>query len=61
MNKKYSVYLISGLIAGATFGMFLGPAIGNTPLAIALGAFSGVFLVFFGWFLAAIVLERNRD
>lgn len=60
MNKKFGLYIIFGLIVGANFGIFFGPAIGNTSLAIALGAMGGVFI---GWFVSAAVLEnsRNRD
>ena len=57
MNKKFGLYIVLGLIIGGNFGIFLGPAMGNTPLAIALGALGGLFI---GWFIAAAVLENSK-
>jgi hypothetical protein len=57
MNREFGLYIILGLIVGANFGIFFGPVLGNTPLAIALGALGGVFI---GWFIAAAVLESTK-
>lgn len=60
MNKKFGLYIILGLIVGANFGIFFGPALGNPSLSIALGALGGVFI---GWFISVAVLEysKNKD
>jgi hypothetical protein len=57
MDEKSGVYIVLGLVIGAVFGVSLGPAIGNTFLAIALCAFGGAFV---GWFIAAAVLENSK-
>jgi hypothetical protein len=57
MNKKYGLYMIFGLIIGADLGIFFGPAIGNTPLAIVLGALGNIFSV---WFLVVLIVERSK-
>ena len=57
MNKKYTLYILAGLVFGAIFGGALGPAIKNAPLATGLGAIGGVFL---GWFIAAAVREMQN-
>ncbi len=54
MNKKFGLFILLGLAIGASFGVFVGAAIGNIPLGIAFGAVGGLFL---GWFIAAAVLE----
>jgi hypothetical protein len=58
MNKKIGLYIILGLIVGANFGIFFGPVLGNTSLAIALGALGSVFI---GWFISAAVLENSKN
>jgi hypothetical protein len=55
--KRSGVFILLGLLFGATFGVFLGAAIQNPVLGIGLGALSGVFL---GLFTAAAVLENQN-
>ena len=57
MNKKFGLYIVLGLILGAVFGNFFGPIVGNTALAMKLGALGGVFI---GWFIAAAVIENSK-
>jgi len=58
MNKKLGLFILLGLTIGASFGVFMGAAIENTPLGIALGAMGGLFI---GWFIAAAVLENETS
>ena len=58
MNKKFGLYIVLGLIVGANFGIFFGPVVGNTSLAIALGALGGVFI---GWFTSAMEKPSSAD
>jgi membrane associated rhomboid family serine protease len=58
MNKKFGLFILVGLAIGASLGVFIGAAIGNVPLAIAVGAIGGLFL---GWFVAAAVLEKEKS
>jgi hypothetical protein len=57
MNKKHGLYMILGLIVGADLGIFFGPALQNTPLAIVLGALGNLFGI---WFLATLIVERSK-
>ena len=56
MNKKYALYILIGILIGAIFGTAFGPAIGNLALATVLGGAGGVFI---GWFIAALVHEKE--
>ena len=56
MERKYAYVIPLGLVIGAIFGVSYGMAFGNTLLGVAFGALGGVFL---GWFIAAIL--QNRD
>ena len=58
MNKKFGLFILFGLAIGASFGVFIGAAIGNTALGIAFGAVGGLFI---GWFVAAAVLENEKS
>lgn len=58
MNKKFGLFILLGLAIGATFGMFIGAAIGNIPLGVAFGAIGGLFI---GWFIFAAVLENEKS
>ena len=57
MDKRLGLYIILGLILGAVFGIFFGPVVGNTALAMTLGALGGVFIA---WFIAAAVIENSK-
>jgi len=57
MNKKFGYYVFGGMLIGALFGTF-GAVNGNSILGIAIGAFGGAFI---GWFIAAYVIEKERD
>lgn len=59
MNKQFGLFIVVGLAVGASFGVFIGTAIENTPLGIALGAMGALGGLFLGWFLAAAVLENE--
>lgn len=58
MEKKLAAFVILGLMIGALFGSGLGSANGNTLLGLGFGALAGVFL---GWFIAAAVLENEKN
>ena len=57
MDKRFGLYIVLGLILGAVFGIFFGPVVGNTAVAMKLGALGGVFI---GWFIAAAVIENSK-
>ena len=57
MNKKFGLFLLGGLAVGANLGIFIGAAMTNIPLGIALGAIGGLFI---GWFIAAAILENEK-
>jgi ABC-type uncharacterized transport system permease subunit len=57
MNKKFGIFILLGMLIGATFGVFLGAALENPLLGVSLGALVGVFL---GWFIAAAVIENQN-
>ncbi len=58
MNKKFALYIVSGLFIGALFGASFTPVIENDMLSILHGALAGVFI---GWFIAATVQIREWD
>ncbi len=58
MDRKFSYYIVLGLMIGIVFGMGLGAANGNTLFGIGLGALFGVFI---GWFVAAALESRNKN
>lgn len=51
MNKKFGIFILLGLLIGATFGVLLGSANGNPFAGLAVGALAGVFI---GWYAAVI-------
>lgn len=58
MNKKFALYIVSGLFIGALFGVSFAPVIENDTLGILGGALAGVFI---GWFIAAAVRIRKQE
>lgn len=58
MDKQLGLYIVVGLGFGAILGVFLGEAIENMGLGVALGALGGTFLA---WFVAAAVREESRE
>ena len=57
MDRRFGYFLFAGLAIGALFGLGFGSAQGNALLGLGFGALAGVFL---GWFVAAIVMEREK-
>ena len=57
MDRRFGYFLFAGLAIGALFGFGFGSAQGNALLGLGFGALGGVFL---GWFVAAIVMEREK-
>lgn len=58
MNKKFGLFILGGLAVGASFGIFIGAAMENIPLGIALGAMGGLFI---SVFIDAAVLENEKS
>jgi len=58
VNKKIGLFILGGLAVGANLGIFVGAALDNMRLGIALGAVGGLFI---GWFIAAAVLENKKS
>jgi ABC-type uncharacterized transport system permease subunit len=58
MKQRFGVYIFLGLLIGAVFGMFLGGGSANPILGIGGGAFAGAAI---GWFIAAAVLEKEKE
>lgn len=58
MGRKIGIYTFLGLLIGAAFGMGLGAANGNPILGVGIGAIAGIFL---GWFIAAAVIEKEKQ
>ncbi|MEO8356658.1 MAG: hypothetical protein ABI621_12140 [Chloroflexota bacterium] len=61
MTKQFGLFIVVGLAVGASFGVFLGAAIGNTPLGIGMGAMGALGGLFLGWFMAAAVVENQKS
>jgi len=58
MERKFGIYVFSGLLIGAVLGTLWGSSGENTLVGMVIGALVGVAI---GWFVAAATLEkRNR-
>ena len=57
MERKIGQYAFVGLLIGALLGVGIGAANGNPILGVGGGALPGLF---FGWFIAAAVLEKEK-
>jgi ABC-type uncharacterized transport system permease subunit len=57
LKRKFGIYIFLGLLIGAVFGMFLGAGSTNPFLGVGGGALAGVFI---GWFIAAVVMEKEK-
>lgn len=57
-RRTFGICIFFGLAVGASFGVFIGKAIGNLSLGIVIGAAAGVFV---GWFIAAAILQNRKD
>ena len=57
MNKKFGLFILLGLFVGSTFGIFIGPVLGNPLLGVGIGALGGVFI---GWFIATAAMENEK-
>jgi hypothetical protein len=58
MERKFGIYVFLGLVIGAIFGTAMGASSENHILWIGGGALAGVFI---GWFIAAAVLEKEKE
>lgn len=58
MERKYARFIFLGFAFGLIFGVFIGEAVGNDLLGVAMGGAGGLFL---GWFAAAIAQQANND
>ncbi|HET9908222.1 MAG TPA: hypothetical protein VFQ23_16340 [Anaerolineales bacterium] len=56
MDKKFTFYILLGLVIGAFFGQGIGATNGNAFLGLGIGALIGVCI---GWFLSAIDLRQG--
>jgi uncharacterized membrane protein len=56
MERKFGIYVFSGLLIGAVLGTLWGAAGENTVAGMVIGALVGVAI---GWFVAAAVLEKR--
>ena len=56
MKRKFALLIFVGMGFGAIYGVFLGTAIENSILGVAIGAISGMFI---GWFGAVAAQERQ--
>ena len=57
MNKKFGYYVFGGMLIGTLFGT-VWAVNGNSILGMASGGFVGAFI---GWFIAAYIIEKERD
>ncbi|MGE5072588.1 MAG: hypothetical protein ACM3MF_04100 [Anaerolineae bacterium] len=58
MDRRFGYFIFAGAAIGALFGLGIGAANGNTLFGLGEGALVGVFL---GWFVAAAVMEREKQ
>jgi hypothetical protein len=56
MDRRFGYFILLGLVIGGLFGR-IAAGNGNALLGMGGGALFGVFL---GWFVAAIVMEREK-
>jgi hypothetical protein len=48
MDRTFGIILLVGTLSGALAGVFIGAAIGNGGVGVAIGALAGLFLSWFG-------------